>query len=582
MKRLILIAAVLACLLQAASAQQKPQFKPVYYQDTVSGKLFWNRSLPVYLRISPTPDGAGIRLESKVTAQYTNPFYFDTEGLNYIRTHWAVDTSTKQTVSPQIEIKFEVYADGKPPYTQIILTDPNKKYIAGRLLCGKDLDVSFKSSDAMSGVKDIYYSINGKDYQIYDTVIKIDKEGDYIVKYFAVDYVGNAEKTREKSFTVDFTPPQTKSIVTGIFLAKESIVSPNTKIYLETKDNIAGVKITYYRIDSMPWRVYQSRTTIPLSYLDDGEHVLQFYSIDNVNNKEPVQSFAFYLDKTAPICIADVLGDKFVVDGKVYFSGRTKMKLTSVDNKSGVKAVMYSVDGSEFKPYKDPFYLPSVPGWHTVRYFSLDSTENLTESKDSKYYEYRMKVDKIYMDLSGPDLSYSIQGEKFARNDTLFISPRTKIVLSGYDKESGLKYLAYNIDDNKMEIKYNGPFSLGEKAPGKHVITIIGYDNVNNRNKKTVELFLDSRPPEIYFMFGIKPLGTKDSLEIYPSYTKLFVSLVDDYTGIRKILYSLNSSQLLPYRNYIDGFRKGLNTVKVVAYDKVGNKTEKEIKFYVN
>ncbi len=562
--------------------QDKPEFKPTYYKDTVTGKLYWNKALPAYLTISPTPDpGSGVQLESKKTKQYADPFYFDTEGINYVRTRWAVDKKTMKTV-PNVEIVWEVYADSRPPQTHIHLLDKYKHLVNDTLYCGKDLKVAFSSDDALSGVKVIYYSVNGQNYKPFADTFSITGEGSFEIKYFAVDNVNNTEKTHRITFVTDFTAPHTEAVVTGIHLGRENIISTNTNIYLQPSDKVSGLKATYFRIDSAAWKLYTPRTSIPIAYLDDGRHILEFYSVDNVGNKEPVQQFKFYLDKTAPITIADVLGDKFIVNGKIYFSGRTKMKLTSVDNKSGVKAVFYSIDGSPFKKYTEPFYLPSNAGWHNITYFAVDSTENVTLDKlTQKYFQYRMKVDKVYMDLTGPTVHFQILGNKYLRSDTIFISPVTKIQLAAHDAESGVKGISYYLDNEKIEKDYTGPFTLAQYPAGLHRLIVSAYDNVNNRNEKSFDLFLDKDAPKILYSFDISPLGQRDSLPVYAPNTKLFLSFVDDYTGTSKIFYSLNNGQKIPYKNYITGFPEGLNTVRIEVEDKVGNKATKTIKFYV-
>ncbi len=562
--------------------QKKPDFKPCFYKDTVSGKLFWNKALPAYLTISPTPNpNSGIQLESHKTKQYADPFYFDTEGINYIRTRWAVDKKTKRTV-PNVEIVWEVYADSRSPITKIHLLDKDKHFVDGKLYCSKNLKIVLTSIDEMSGVKKIFYSINGADYQPFTDTIALEKQGNFEIKYFAVDNVNNVEQTHTISFVNDFTPPQTRSIITGIYLGRENIISTTTNIFLRSTDDISGVRATFYRIDSSAWILYKPRTRISIASLSDGRHVLQFYSVDHVNNKEPIQTFKFYLDKTAPITVADVLGDKFVVNNKVFFSGRTKMKLTSVDNKSGVKGVFYSIDNKPFQRYDGPFYLPSTPGWHTVKYFALDSTENVTKDELTKsYFQYRMKVDKVYMDLSGPRLSYVISGNQYRRSDTVFISPKTKIVLSALDPESGVKKVSYYIDNSKTEKPYTGPFTLADINAGLHKVNVVGYDNVNNRNVKTFEVFLDKKPPKIIYNFDIEPLGQKNSLPIFVPNTKIFLSFIDDYTGTSMIYYSKNSGPKTLYHNYITGFKKGKNTISVEVYDKVGNKATKNISFYI-
>ena len=565
-----------------AQAQEKPSFKPTFYKDTVSGKLYWNKALPAYLTISPTPDvSSGVQLESHATKQYAEPFYFDTEGINYIRTRWAVDKKTKRTV-PNVEIVWEIYADSHAPQTRLHLIDQNKHTVSGTLFCSGNVKMVFSSSDELSGVKNIYFSVNGSQYKPYSDTISFEHPGEYRVKYFAVDNVNNVERTHEFTFIVDFAPPSTRATITGVKLGRENIISTNTNIYLESHDSLSGVKQIYYRFDSSSWVVYQPQTKLPLANLSDGHHKLQFYAVDNVNNKEPFQSFTFYLDKTAPITIADVLGDKFIVNGKVFFSGRTKLKLTSVDNKSGVKDVFYSIDGGEFKKYTEPFYLPTTPGWHDVTYFAVDSTENVTKDKlSNRYYNYRMKVDKVYMDLTGPKLSYSISGAQYRRSDTVFVSPRTKIIVTAQDLESGVKSISYYFDNEPTEHDYTGPFTMDTQKPGLHKVNIVGYDNVNNRNIRSFTLFLDKQPPKILYSFDIEPLGKQDSLPVYAPNTKLFLSFVDDYTGTSKIYYSLNGGKKLPYHNYITGFRKGVNTVTVEVWDKVGNKAVKTIEFYV-
>ena len=563
-------------------AQDKPQFEPTYYKDTISGKLFWNMSLPAYLTLSPTPNpSSGVQLESKATRQYADPFYFDTEGINYIRTRWAVDKKTGQSV-PNVEIVWEIYADGHSPHSLVHLIDPNKHYSGHNLYCSKALRLAISSRDALSGVKQIYYSVNGAQYKTYTDTLTFDREGIYEIKYFAVDNVNNVEQTHDISFYLDFTPPKSNAMITGIHLDKENIISTSTKIILRSKDTISGVKQIYYRIDSTKWIAYQPNTSIPLAGLTDGNHILEFYAVDNVNNKESIQTFKFYLDKTAPITIADILGDKFIVNDKVFFSGRTKLKLTSVDNKAGVKAVFYSIDGGEFKKYTEPIYLPSTPGWHEVVYFAVDSTENITKDKlTNSYYKYRMKVDKIYMDLSGPKLSYTIQGDKYKRSDTIFISPRTKIILNASDPESGVKSISYYLDNSKTEHPYERPFTLADINHGLHKVNIIGYDNVNNRNIATFTIFLDKEPPKITYSFDIPPIGQKDSLPVYTQNTKLFLSFIDDFTGTSTIFYSLNGGQKIPYSNYITGFKTGENTINVEVTDKVGNKAIKTISFFI-
>ena len=59
------------------------------------------KSLPLYLKFSVEPNGENHTLNSKLSKDYTNPMYLDTEGINYIRSKWAVDGKTKKVASPK-------------------------------------------------------------------------------------------------------------------------------------------------------------------------------------------------------------------------------------------------------------------------------------------------------------------------------------------------------------------------------------------------------------------------------------------------------------------------------------------------
>ncbi len=572
------------CAVQPIVAQTLPSFPIQSYRDA-KGKLYWNRAQEVYVSLSSTPNGKRENLEGESTGDYDNPFYFDTEGKNYIRSKWAVNKETKKTIYPQQELLFEVYADGLAPITKHTYQNAtyyyqNKNKIR---IYGKNLSFSLSAKDGVSGVQTTMYSINGKAYAKYSNPLKVQTSGKQVIKYFSVDNVGNMETLKESSFMIDIAPPKSNCTVLGIKLGEENIVALKSKIYLEATDDVSGVYKIYYTIDGGS-KLVANGNPLNLSVLKDGSHVLKYYAVDHVKNEEKEQEFKFYLDKTAPITASDVLGDRFIVDDQIYFSGRTKLKLTAVDNKSGVKDVLFSIDGKEFESYEDPFYLPSEQGFHMVKYFALDNTENLTVSPaelGKKYLQFKHTVDKIYLDLTGPSLNYSISGSKFYTRDTIFVGPTTKINLRATDKESGLQYISYSLDNQQKENVYNKPFTLGDKKSGMHKVEYFGYDNVNNRNIGQFYVFLDTQGPEIGHKFSVLPIGKSESgVAVYPAYCSVFVTLQDLLTGVGKIYYSINGGQFLPYKNFITNFQKNKTyNIKIKALDKLGNESIQTIMF---
>ena len=130
------------------------------------------KSLPIYLNFSTEPNGKNYTLNSKVSKNYTNPMYLDTEGINYIRSKWAVDKNTKKTASPQQEILFEIYADGLAPKT-ISAFKNAPKYISNKNYYGKGLIVDLISKDYGSGLENIHFRLNSDGFKVYSSSLEM-------------------------------------------------------------------------------------------------------------------------------------------------------------------------------------------------------------------------------------------------------------------------------------------------------------------------------------------------------------------------------------------------------------------------
>ena len=545
-------------------AQKPEEHKKTSHTDSL-GRFIINLDLPVYFYVSTSPDETPKRLERRDIKE-NNPIYLDGPGVHYFR--------HQDNVNHRSEF-FEIYADGQAPKTTISLTGAPTVVSNGITYFGKNLNVSLKAIDDLSGLKQIYISTDNINFSPYQK-IDVSKEGNYSLSFYSVDNVGNVETIKQRDFVLDLSEPVTNHNFEG--MAKDEIISKNSKISLNSVDNFSGVEKIFYRFDNEPEKTYKPGTFIPFSHLSDGLHTLYYYAEDRVKNKEAEKSASFFFDKSPPIMSTDVLGDKFIVDDKVYFSGRTKLKLTAVDNKSGVKEIQYSINNSPFVVYEDPFYLPSVAGKHVVRYFSVDEVGNSSSG------EYTHNTGIIYVDLIGPTLSHQIAGPNFKKGNMQFISPESTIILKAVDYESGLQYINYCIDEQINETRYEGPFSI--KESGTYKIKYCGYDNVNNRNTNEFEITVDGDGPEIFSKFSIPRIDDNSSnnetdfLGVFPSYVMLYLAATDILTGNAEIYYSINEEREQPYTAPIKKFTKG-NSYKVVirAKDQLGNFSEKTVKF---
>ncbi|MEM7549743.1 MAG: hypothetical protein AAF363_08715 [Bacteroidota bacterium] len=566
--RLLKIAVVLILSLNFRITAQEPNQHEKKWHVDEEGEIYWNKSLPVYIQLSsdPSKPNESVTLESKDFAEYTEPYYFDTEGPNFIRTRWAVDKETGKTIYPKVEVLWKVYSDGEPPVTQIRYGVEDSYKSKESIYSGKQI-ISFEATDRYAGIDKIFYSLDETSFKEFTEPIKLDQEKQYVVKYYAVDKVGNAEEINERSITYDFSPPVTEHTLEG--KSEGNVISPKTKVKLTSKDELSGVERIKWKIDD--GREYNYAYPLDLAYLKEGEHTLIYYATDHVKNTEEEKKFVFYMDKSAPLVSSDITGDSFVVNGKKFSSGRSQFKLVAVDNKAGVEEVFYSLNGRDYTKYDGPFNLTGDNGNRYIRYYVVDKVGN--SNKNSARTGSTGNLVGSYLDLKGPTISHKFIGAQFLKHDTVYISNKTKIQISGYDTESGLSHIDYKINQ-KDYTNYKEPFTVDEEGPKQ--IEVSAYDNVINVNKKDFSFVVDNTGPKITTTLSIEPEGTQtvdgQEYKVYSDKVALFISAVDDRTGYNKIYYSFGNGPEKLYTGPIKGFKRDANIeVNVRATDFLNN-----------
>ncbi len=565
------------CIINISLFAQQPlkHEKTVYVSP--EGRIFIQKSLPIYLRLATSPDknAKSYLLKSEVTKRYSNPMYLDTEGYNTIRSPWIVDTTTLKPIYPRQDIIFEIYSDSKSPVTSISYGEASVYKANGKVYINVKGEIKLEASDETSGVKNIYYSMDGSDFRIFNAPVIISEEKEYILKYYSVDNVGNAEDVHTVNIELDKTSPKTTLKINQD--KYENIISGRSKIIMEAEDKGIGIRSIFYKIDDGPEKKY----TVPLSaaYLGQGEHKIMYYSTDKVSNTEGEIVFDFYIDKTPPNIVQEIIGKSFFSGGKEYSSGRSQLKLTTFDNKAGVKEVYYSINNQEYKKYDKPFYLSSVTGNLTVKAYALDYVNNKTES-----VEKGSKTNIPYVDLSGPTISHGFSGPRFMLRDTVFISNKTGIYLKANDTESGINRIEYIVDGGEIKV-FDEPFHIDSE--GTHVVEITGYDNVDNTSMANFSVIIDNTGPEIFSRFSVlrngKEKANEKSIDSYPAHVVLFLSSTDNIVGFDKMSYSINGAPEKIYNGLIKSFPgNGKYNIKIRALDKLGNETIEEVDFAIS
>jgi hypothetical protein len=559
-----------------ANTQELPKYEKKMYAAP-DGKIYYNKVLPVYFYISVSPDSKALQylLKSETTPQYANPMYFDMEGKNTLRSPWAVDTVTKEVALPKRDVQFQIYADSKPPKTEIIYDRLNEKFVNGIHYIPDSIKFSLVSKDELSGVENIYISIDNAPYIPYNNTIELGNEKKYTIKYLGLDNTGNMEPLHEIKFYLDKTAPSSTLEFKGE--KYNELLSGKSYISIHAKDNISGVKHIYSSIDDSIFHLYTGAINTALLKL--GDHKLFYYSSDEVNNKEHVKVYQFYIDNTPPQVIEEVMGKTFIANGKEFSAGTSKLKITSFDNKAGVKEIFYSINNSPFNKYDKPIVLTGYKGNLLIKSYATDNVGNQSQSNLSNSRKNAIP----YLDLSAPWIGHYFIGPYFLDRDTAFISHKTKIELQSKDTESGINKIEFQLDSSDLSI-YSTPFSVTKE--GIHHISAYGYDNTDNMTRQNFEFMVDTVGPEIYERFSTPPIGTIESdgvkLNQYPGQIVVFLSSTDAKSGFENIFFQLNDAPMQPYSKNIKGFVPGKkNVLKIIAIDKLGNRSKKNVEFYI-
>ncbi|HEY9125294.1 MAG TPA: hypothetical protein VIO15_13210 [Bacteroidales bacterium] len=558
----------IVCLVHTSLfSQELPLIEKRMY-TAPDGKLYIQKSLPVYLMLNTNADNKGaVLLKSERTAAYTNPMYFDTEGLNTIRSPFCVDQKTKE-VRKQ-DIIFEVYADSKAPVTKISFNTGKTFKKDNKLFVKGPSQISLTANDELSGVDKIMYSLDGEEFRPYVSTLEISAEGEHTLKYFAYDFVGNTEALHTLVLVVDNTKPKTSYEFKGDNF--DNILAGNASIVLKSEETGSGLAGIYIRLDNGPVQKYSS--AIKAATIEQGEHTLYYLASDNLDNAETENTLDFYVDKTPPTIMHEIIGKTYMINGREFSSGRSQLKITGLDNKAGIKEIYYSINNSEYKKYEKPVLLSSISGGLVIKAYALDNVNNRTEIRDEA-----QSAQLPYIDLTGPSMKYSFSGPLFKYADTIYVNKNTKIHLKGVDEEAGLSQIQYNIDNLGMT-NYQEPFSIDKE--GIHTIQYSGTDNVDNTTMGYFTVVVDNTGPEIFPRFSSLPIKSDNTQKpIYPSFAALFVAATDQTTGYEKMTYSLNGSKEIPFTGFLNAFNKN-NQLTIKAFDKLGNITVLSMQFSV-
>lgn len=303
----------------------------------------------------------------------------------------------------------------------------------------------------------------------------------------------HAEKVFEKA-EVQILKGKPRSFTDGY----NTYVNDKVRFELFDVDNIMP-DTKFYKIDGGEEKKY----TEPFTLTDEGPHVIYYYSVDKMGNKEMQKSINVIVDKTAPEVTVLVTAPFSKTGEIIYASDKFSYNytITAKDNIVGVAGISYAVAGDDHKEYVKPFTVNSLEPVK-VDVAAEDKVGNLTKKYKTKVIDENGNVlaesmddVKISVDKTAPTVEIKADKEFYKKENTLVASKEFKYTITAADTESGIKSIWYRIDNKSEFILYTGEIMFNTN--GTHKIEAIAKDGVGNISKTAVlDIFVDIIPAD--------------------------------------------------------------------------------------
>ena len=398
-------------------------------------------------------------------------------------------------------------------------------------------------------------------------------------------------------WTVDTTPPET-SINSALDVNQSSISNGGSTKSTSITFSFSGTDIGGVDIDHFECSIDNSDfvtciTPVQFSNLEDGAHILQMRSEDNVGNVGPSPaSFTWTVDTTPPATSINSATDgnkSAVTNGGPTKSTSMTFTFSGTDT-GGVDHFECSLDNSNFTMCISPIQFTSVnldDGTHTFRVLSEDNSTN----KDPSPASFTWTVDTVSPSttvvsaIDGNRTSVQADGNSSSNSMTFAFSANDTGGNEG--KGVGINHFECNIDNSKF-VTCTSPFTFHNVLKdGKHTFNVLSEDNSRNRDTSPASFTwtVDTTPPATSINSatdGNKSAVTNGGTTKSTSMTFTFSG--NDTGGVGIDHFECNVDGLTfvtctsPF-TFPSSSEDGQYTLEIRAHDRVGNRDPSSASF---
>lgn len=454
------------------------------------------------------------RVDDALWATYTGEFVISAEGYHTLE-YYSVDVMGNEEPAWSVEIDIEL----TPPTTLIDLEGTlgmDGWYIS-------NVTVTFTVVPSVAPVEGTFYYVNDGGYNWYTDPFVLSSEGLDYVEFYTYDEAGQFSYENYLEVMIDTADPWTEYDVTGD-LDTSGWYTSDVTVDLYGYDDMSGVNMTVCRIDGGAWTVYDSSLVLTT----DGEHVVDFYTIDIAGREEAMQTLLIDIDQLPPVTTASV-ADEYDVT------------LTAVDDGIGLDYTMYKLDEGTWTLYTGMF-TAGTTGLVLVEFYSVDLIGNTEDVKSV-----------IAGDMTAPTTSYEVEGTD--GEGGWYVSD-VSVTLTSEDNTdgSGVDQVSYRIDGESWHT-YSVP--VGLTAEGEHTLEFYATDVAGNiEETQSVSIDIDTEAPITAYVV------TNSTVALIAS---------DPTSGVAIVMYRIDGGDWIVYTAPFEVTGGGNHTVEFSATDAAGN-----------
>jgi len=427
-----------------------------------------------------------------------------------------------------------------------------------------DVTVALTATDVGSGVFETYYTTDGSDpvtsttRTLYTAPFILTETGQYQLKYYSVDSVGNAETVVTGTLVkIDKVVPSTSDDVPADWQN-----SPFT-IALTVTDTGGSPTMTYYKIwstgDVEPTS-YTEGTTIPVTVA--GEYYVKYYTSDEAGNEETAKTATntTKLDTIAPT------GTILINDDATYTTSvNVILTLSASDDTSGVAEMCFSNDGVTYTDWE---------AYATSKSLALTTGDGAktvyVKYRDNAGLESTPYSDDIILDTTPPTISdLTPLPDSYIATAT----PTISAILADATPSSAINAgsIVMTVDGAPVAHAYDSitgvvsytPSELAPLAQGTRPVTVDVSDNAGNTATASWSFIVDTVDPVV----TIDPVDTPTNVPTQ-AITGTYVDVNLDTIDVNGVEATVDPAGIY---SAIVNLVEGSNTITVTAVDLAGN-----------